>query len=159
VSDRRLRRGAAPRRRRAAPRRAGTGLALAERTLMADDIRGWLADALGRRSRQPQLEQTIYRQLRALEHGPLEQIGVLVRAVVEELQLAQRRLNDQAADLRLLHETVTRLSARVDDLSAQVGGRRPPAPTAHVVLLPTDAGYVLLRRDGPPPAPGSLVEH
>ena len=125
---------------------------------MPDDLRGWLHDALARRARHPHPRAGALPPLQALEQGPLEQIAELVHAVVEELRLAQRRLDEQAADLRALQLTVARLSDRVDDVEAEA-----PAPglvpLGHLVLLPTAAGYELLQRDAPPPAPGDPVEH
>jgi hypothetical protein len=123
---------------------------------MPEDIRGWLAEALGRRTQRPALERTLFHQLDALERGPLEQLGELVRAVVEELRLAQQRLNEQAADLRALRATVVALSERVDRPA-----QAPPEPVAegHVLLLSTPDGYRLVERAGPLPAPGEAVEH
>jgi hypothetical protein len=129
---------------------------------MPEDIRGWLADAIGRRTHRPALEQTLFHQLDALEKGPLEQLGELVRAVVDELRLAQQRLNEQAADLRALRATVVALNARVDGVEARVPepeAEEPPAPDGHVLLVPSPDGYRLVERGGPPPAPGEPVEH
>ena len=129
---------------------------------MPEDIRGWLADAIGRRTHRPALEQTLFHQLDALEKGPLEQLGELVRAVVDELRLAQQRLNEQAADLRSLRATIAALNARLDGVEARVPEAEeppaPPEPEGHVVLLATSDGYRLVERPGPPPAPGELVE-
>jgi hypothetical protein len=124
---------------------------------MPEDIRGWLAEALGRRTHRPALEQTLFHQLDALERGPIEQLGELVRAVVDELRLAQQRLQEQAADLRALKATVAALSARLDTVTATP--EPEPVPEGHVLLLSTREGYVLLERAGPLPAPGEAVEH
>ena len=131
---------------------------------MPEDIRGWLADAIGRRAHRPALERTLFHQLDALEKGPLEQLGELVRAVVEELRLAQRRLSEQAADLRSLRATVVALTARLEGVEARVpeaeeGPPAPPEPEGHVLLVPSPAGYRLVELPGPPPAPGATVEH
>jgi hypothetical protein len=126
---------------------------------MPEDIRGWLAEALGRRTQRPALEQTLFHQLDALERGPLEQLGELVRAVVEELRLAQQRLNEQAADLRALRATVVGLSSRLDALAAEPEPAPAPAPAGHVLLLPGPDGYRLIEQEGPLPAPGELAEH
>ena len=119
------------------------------------DFRSWLTDALGRRVRHPVLEDTLFHQLEELERGPLEQLGRLVHMAVEELRIAQQRLNDQTRDLRSLRDTVAELSARVDTLSEQAAAA--PA-TGHVLLLSTAEGYRLAVRPGPPPALGDEVE-
>jgi hypothetical protein len=124
---------------------------------MAEDIRGWLAEALGRRTHRPALEQTLFHQLDALERGPIEQLGELVRAVVDELRLAQQRLQEQAADLRALKATVAALSSRLDAVTAPAP-EPEPVPEGHVVLRSTPDGYRLVERAGPPPAPGELVD-
>jgi hypothetical protein len=133
---------------------------------MPEDIRGWLAEALGRRTHRPALEQTLFHQLDALERGPIEQLGELVRAVVDELRVAQQRLAEQAADLRALKATVAALGARLDAVTAPPSESESepepePEPVApgHVLLLSTTEGYRLVERDGPPPAPGGLVAH
>jgi hypothetical protein len=121
------------------------------------EIRTWLADALARRVRHPALEDTLFSRLHELEKGPLEQLGELVRLVIEELRAAQRRLAEQTADLRTLQHTVSTLTTRLDELATRVP---PPAPEeGHVLLLPFPGGYRLVGRPGPPPATGDLVEH
>ena len=125
---------------------------------MPEDIRGWLAEAIGRRTHRPALEQTLFHQLDALEKGPLEQLGELVRAVVDELRLAQQRLNEQAADLRALKSSVATLTRRLDGLSTPAAAPPEPEPEGHVVLLSTPDGYRLVERDGPLPAPGEVVD-
>jgi hypothetical protein len=126
---------------------------------MAEDLRGWLAEALGRRTHRPALEQTLFHQLDALERGPIEQLGELVRAVVDELRLAQQRLQEQAADLHALKATVAALGARLDAVTAPQPEPEPePEPEGHVVLLSTPDGYRLVERTGPLPAPGELVQ-
>jgi hypothetical protein len=125
---------------------------------MPDDIRGWVAEALARRTRHPELEHTLFHRLQELEQGPLDQLGELVRAVVEELRLTQGRLAEQTRDLQLLRGTVAVLSERLDELAT-----RAPAPTpvaeGHVLLLPSAEGYVQVPREGEPPVPGEQVEH
>jgi hypothetical protein len=125
---------------------------------MPEDIRGWLAEALGRRTQRPALEQTLSHQLDALERGPLEQLGELVRAVVDELRLAQQRLNEQAADLRALRATVAALSERMDAAAAPEPAPQLVAP-GHVLLLSTSDGYRLAERNGPPPEPGETIAY
>jgi hypothetical protein len=120
---------------------------------MPEDIRGWLAEALGRRTHRPALEQTLFHQLDALERGPIEQLGELVRAVVDELRLAQQRLQEQAADLHALKATVAALSSRLDAVTAP-----EPVVEGHLLLLTTSDGYRLVERAGPLPAPGELVD-
>jgi uncharacterized coiled-coil protein SlyX len=124
---------------------------------MPDDIRGWLTEAVARRARHPELEKTLFHQLKELERGPLEQLGDLVRAVVEELRIAQHRLAEQAVDVRTLQQTVAVLTDRLDDLATRVP-EPPPVEAGYVLLLPAPDGYRLLQREGPPPAPGELVE-
>lgn len=124
---------------------------------MPDDIRGWLTEALARRTRHPALEQTLFRQLEQFERGPLEQLGELVRAVVEELRISQHLLADQAQDVQALQQTVASLTSRLDELAGRVPAA--PAPAAgHVLLLSTVEGYRLLERPGDPPALGDRVE-
>lgn len=123
-----------------------------------DDIRGWLGDALARRARHPELEQTLFHRLQELERGPLEQLGELVSAVVEELRRAQTRLAEQAGNLRRLERTVAELAGRVDELSARVPAA-PPAPLGYVLLLPGPGGYALVAAEGDAPAPGDELEH
>jgi hypothetical protein len=127
---------------------------------MPEDIRGWLAEAIGRRTHRPALEQTLFHQLDALERGPLEQLGELVRAVVDELRHAQQRLNEQAADLRALKAAVLSLNARIDGLTAEPEPEPEPEPVAvgHVLLLAAPDGYRLVERDGPPPAADEVVD-
>lgn len=125
------------------------------------EIRGWLADALSRRVRHPALEETLFNRLRELEQGPLEQLGELVGLVIEELRVAQRRVVEQATDLRALRQTVAALAERVEQLAARV--EPPPAEPepveGHVLMLPLPGGYRAFVRPGPPPAPGEQVEH
>jgi hypothetical protein len=127
---------------------------------MPDDIRGWVAEALARRTRHPELERTLFHRLQELEQGPLEQLGELVRAVVEELRVTQARLTEQTRDLHSLRGTVAVLSERLDELAT-----RAPAPApatvadGYVLLLPSAEGYRLLEQSGEPPSPGDLVEH
>jgi hypothetical protein len=125
---------------------------------MADEIRGWLSDALARRTRHPELEQTLFHRLHELEQGPIEQLGELVRAVIDELRNTQQRLADQARDLAGLQQTVAHLSGRLDELAT-----RPPEPApleaGHLLLLPSPGGYRLADCDGPPPPLGEPVEH
>jgi hypothetical protein len=125
------------------------------------EIRNWLAEALSRRTRHPALEDTLFHRLRELESGPIEQLGELVHVVIEELRVAQRRLAEQAGDLRSLQQTVVTLTGRLDDLSERVSTAQPAPPQAagHVLLLALGSGYRLVERDGPPPAPGDPVEH
>jgi hypothetical protein len=130
---------------------------------MADDEReprGWLADTLGRR-RRAALEETLFRQLDELEQGPLERLGSLVHLVVGELRSAQRRLTEQAVDLRTLQETVAALAERVGELEGRVRAGAAPAATTegHLLLLTTPAGYRLAARDGAPPRPNEPVVH
>lgn len=122
------------------------------------DVRGWLADALSRRSR-PALEETLFRQLRELEQGPLEQLGALVGHAIEELRVAQRRIAEQAGELRALARTVAALTDRVDSLTAAAPPAAPaPEPVVgHLLLAGGADGYVLVAADGPPPAPGAEV--
>jgi hypothetical protein len=146
--------------------------------------RNWLAEALARRAaRHPDLEQTLFRRLQDLENGPLEQLGGLVRHVIDELRVAQRRVSEQAAELRSLRDTVAALSDRLARVEQERVEReraeepRPapavapepepePAPEpgpkpkpGHVLLLALPSGYRLVERDGPPPAAGEAVEH
>jgi hypothetical protein len=125
---------------------------------MPDDIRGWVAEALARRTRHPELERTLFHRLQELEQGPLEQLGELVRAVVEELRVTQARLTEQTRDLHSLRGTVAVLSERLDELAAR-GPAMPRVVEGHALLLPSADGYLLVRREGPPPAPGDPVEH
>jgi hypothetical protein len=126
---------------------------------MPEDIRGWLAEALGRRAHRPALEQTLFHQLDALERGPIEQLGELVRAVVDELRLAQQRLAEQAADLRALKATVAALGSRLDAVTATPVAPEPePEAEGHVLLLATSEGYRLVEREGPLPAPGTVFD-
>lgn len=117
--------------------------------------RGWLAETLGLR-RRAALEQTLFRQLEELEQGPLERLGALVNLVVDELRSAQRRLTEQAANLRALERAVAVLSERVEQLEARPGA----SPAAgHVLLLSTAEGYRLLEADGAAPRPGAAFVH
>jgi hypothetical protein len=125
---------------------------------MADETRGWLADALSRRTRHPELEQTLFHRLQQLEKGPIEQLGELVRAVIDELRLTQHRLADQTRDLASLQQTVASLTGRLDELAARVPAA-PAVAEGHVLLLPTRDGYRLVERAGPPPLPGDSIEH
>jgi hypothetical protein len=126
---------------------------------MSDDLRGWLSDALARRTRHPELEQTLFHRLQELEQGPLEQLGELVRALVDELRVTQRRVADQAHDLQALQQTVSALTDRVDEAAAARAPEPPPIEVGHVLLLPSPEGYRLVVREGPAPALGELVEH
>jgi hypothetical protein len=124
---------------------------------------GWLGDALARRSRHPELESILFRRLQELERGPLEQLGELVRAVVDELRIAQRRLTEQARDLRSLQDTVSTLNGRLDELAERVADTPraeadPEAESGYVLLLPSPDGYRLVERDGAVPALGDEVE-
>lgn len=131
---------------------------------MTDDEpepRNWLGDALGRR-RRAALEETLFRQLEELEQGPLERLGALVHLVIEELRAAQRRLTEQALDLRDLRQTVATLAERVEQLETAGPAATAPSPAAaegHLLLLSTADGYRLASRDGPPPPPGAPVDH
>jgi hypothetical protein len=121
------------------------------------ELRNWLADTMSRRVRHPVLEETLFHRFRDLEQGPQEQVGELVRLVIEELRVAQRRVTEQSSDLRGLQQAVGALSERLDGLS----GRLPAAPApagGHVLMLPLPDGYRALIRSGPPPAPGEPVE-
>jgi hypothetical protein len=127
---------------------------------MSDDIRGRLGEALARRTRHPELEQTLFHRLQELETGPLEQLGELVRAVIDELRMTQHRLADQTRDLASLERTVATMTERLDALAARV--EPPPAPPVdhgHLLLLPTAAGYRLVERPGAPPAAGERLDH
>ncbi len=121
-------------------------------------MRSWLSDVLSRRVRRPALEQTIFHQLDELERGPLEHLASLVHMVIDELRLAQRRLNDQARDLRSLERTVSELGSRVEGLAAATPAPEAPVDDGHVLLLSSAEGYRLVDGDGPPPEPGGLVE-
>lgn len=130
---------------------------------MADDEReqrSWLADTLGRR-RRAALDESLSRQLEQLEQGPLERLGALVHLVVGELRSAQRRLSEQAVDMRTLQQTVAALAERVEQLEGRVRAETAPAATTegHLLLLSTPAGYRLVAHDGAPPAPGEPVVH
>jgi hypothetical protein len=123
------------------------------------EIRNWLADTMSRRVRHPALEETLFHRFRDLEQGPQEQLGELVRLVIEELRVAQRRVTDQSADLRALHEAAGALSERLDDLAGRLpAAPPPPAADGHVLMLALPDGYRALVRPGPPPAPGEPVE-
>jgi hypothetical protein len=129
-----------------------------------EQTRGWLAEALSRRTRHPELEQTLFRRLQDLEHGPLEQLGGLVRHVIDELRIAQRRVAEQAADLKSLQAAVTSMAERLSRVetgaaaSPSVLAPEPEEASAHVLMLSTATGYRLVERDGPPPGQGELVE-
>lgn len=130
---------------------------------MADDEReprGWLGEALGRR-RRAALEETLFRQLDELEQGPLERLGSLVHLVIGELRSAQRRLTEQAVDMRTLQETVAALAERVEQLEGRVHAETAPAATTegHLLLLSTPAGYRLVARDGAPPPANEPIVH
>jgi hypothetical protein len=122
------------------------------------EVRSWLAEALSRRPRHPALEDTLFRRLQEFERGPLEQLGELVHNVIEELRVAQRRLAEQAGDLRALQHTVATLNDRLDDLSGRVAAAPQPPAEGHLLLLGSADGYRLVERDGPPPAAGERVE-
>ena len=117
------------------------------------EMRAWIAEALGLRTRHPALETTLFRRLEDIEHGPLVQIGALVHSVVDELRGAQRRLAEQADELRLLRRTVARLTERLDELAGE-----DAVADGHLLLLPGTSGYRLVDRDGPPPVRGEAVE-
>lgn len=125
---------------------------------MPDDIRGWLTEALSRRTRHPELERTLFHRLEELERGPMEQLGELVRAVVEELRFTQDRLTDQTRDLYALRGTVAVMGERLDELASRVPAP-PQIAEGYALFLPSPDGYVLVARDGAPPAPGDQVEH
>ncbi|HEY6055870.1 MAG TPA: hypothetical protein VIU86_18210 [Gaiellaceae bacterium] len=130
---------------------------------MADDEReprGWLAETLGRR-RRAALEETLFRQLDELEQGPLERLGSLVHLVIGELRSAQRRLTEQAVDMKTLQQTVAALAERVEQLEGRVRAEAEPAATTqgHLLLLTTPDGYRLAAREGAPPLPNEPVVH
>lgn len=117
--------------------------------------RSWLSEALSRRIRHPALEQTLFHQLEELQRGPLERLAELVQLVVDELRFAQRRLSDQAADLRSLQRALAELQERVGRL--ETDGAAPAAAPGHLLLVPGANGYRLVPGEEPAPAAGERV--
>jgi len=128
----------------------------------APEIRSWLTDVLARRVRRPALEETIFHQLDELERGPLEQLASLVHTAIDELQVARRRLDEQARDVRALRGTIAELTERVDALAAAAAAPEPepePEPVqGHVLMLSAPDGYRVVQVSGPPPAPGEALD-
>jgi hypothetical protein len=64
---------------------------------------------------------------------------------LEQLQVENRRLREEIERLR-------------DKLTSPNAVEEPERPTSHVLFVPTARGYLLVEREGAPPAPGDEVE-
>jgi hypothetical protein len=76
-----------------------------------------------------------------------------VNPELEELQAENQRLQ---AEIERLHGEFTRLAV-VEEETPKVE-LAPVQPSSHLLFVPTAKRYLLVERDGPPPAPGEEVE-
>ena len=77
-------------------------------------------------------------------------------AMLEAVPEPEPVLEELRAENRRLEEEIERLRA---ELATPRMVPQPEQPTSHVLFVPTATRYLLVERDGPPPAAGDELEH
>ncbi len=75
-------------------------------------------------------------------------------SALEAVPDPEPRLEQLQAENRRLQEEIERLRVEFTKLRVVEG----PAQPSHALFVPTPTGYLLLEREGPPPAPGDELE-